>query len=90
MIQATTDGGVNWKQQLDYPKSPGNITNFFTAQFLDTNRGWVAGSHGTILATTDGGVNWKLQFIHASIQGLWSIHFVDGNRGWAGGWHTLS
>ena len=27
--------------------------------FLDQNRGWVAGSRGTLLATTDGGIHWR-------------------------------
>jgi photosystem II stability/assembly factor-like uncharacterized protein len=49
--------------------------------FLDQNRGWVAGSGGTVLQTTDGGETWKrLQTLTRDT--LHDVYFADENVGW--------
>ena len=44
--------------------------------FLDQNRGWVAGSRGTLLATTDGGAHW-LSLVHPGEDAIRDIYFAD-------------
>src|SRR5882724_1620089 len=44
--------------------------------FLDQNRGWVAGSRGTLLATTDGGAHWR-SLVHPSEDTIRDIYFAD-------------
>jgi photosystem II stability/assembly factor-like uncharacterized protein len=49
--------------------------------FLDQNRGWVAGSGGTLLETKDGGVTWKRLF-PLSKDNLHDVYFANENVGW--------
>ena len=49
--------------------------------FLDQNRGWVAGSGGTLLQTTDGGETWK-RLLALTRDNLHDVYFADENVGW--------
>lgn len=49
--------------------------------FLDQNRGWVAGSGGTLLETKDGGVTWKRLF-PLSKDNLHDVYFANESVGW--------
>ena len=49
--------------------------------FLDQNRGWVAGSGGTLLETKDGGVTWK-KLLPLSKDNLHDVYFANENVGW--------
>ena len=49
--------------------------------FVDQNRGWIAGSNGTLLSTVDGGVTWT----KVSLPGrdtLNDVYFSDNANGW--------
>jgi len=48
--------------------------------FLDQNRGWAAGSRGTLLATTDGGVHWR-SLVHPGEDTIRDIYFADDLNG---------
>lgn len=49
--------------------------------FLNENKGWIAGSHGTLLATEDGGANWSA--IKTPTQNnLLDVVFLNGQEGW--------
>lgn len=52
--------------------------------FVDQQRGWAVGRHGTILHTADGGATWQTQQsgVEASLQG---VAFIDAQRGWVVG-----
>ena len=52
IIQATTDGGVNWFSQIIAQQG----INYNSVYFIDSLTGWVTGDNGTILKTTTGGV----------------------------------
>ncbi len=49
--------------------------------FLDQNRGWIAGSKGTLLGTVDGGKSWqvKTSFTEDIVR---DIFFLDEQTGW--------
>ncbi|CAN5174181.1 hypothetical protein BH20ACI1_BH20ACI1_20760 [soil metagenome] len=49
--------------------------------FINENKGWIAGSGGTLLATIDGGKNWKktINFTQDTIK---QVYFSDENNGW--------
>jgi len=49
--------------------------------FLDQNRGWVAGTGGTLLQTTDGGETWK-RLLALTRDTLHDVYFADENVGW--------
>jgi photosystem II stability/assembly factor-like uncharacterized protein len=49
--------------------------------FLDQNRGWVAGSNGTLLQTTDGGATWK-KLLPLTHDTLHDVYFANENVGW--------
>jgi photosystem II stability/assembly factor-like uncharacterized protein len=49
--------------------------------FLDQNRGWVAGSSGTLLETKDGGATWK-KLLPLSKDNLHDVYFANENVGW--------
>jgi len=49
--------------------------------FLDQNRGWVAGSYGTLLQTSDGGTTWhKVPFVNKDA--LIDVYFSNEQVGW--------
>ena len=49
--------------------------------FLDQNRGWAAGSRGTLLSTVDGGQSWQSRSASTRDQ-VRDIFFVDERNGW--------
>ena len=49
--------------------------------FLDQNRGWVAGSYGTLLQTSDGGTTWH-KAPSGTRDALIDVHFSDERVGW--------
>ncbi len=49
--------------------------------FINSNKGWIAGSGGTLLATNDGGRNWK-KTINFSQDTFKQVYFSDENNGW--------
>jgi len=49
--------------------------------FLDQNRGWVAGSNGTLLQTTDGGTTWR-KLNPLSRDTFHDVYFADEKVGW--------
>ena len=54
---------------------------FYDIYFLTENKGWIAGSGGTILTTIDGGKTWKKErdFTSDTIR---EVYFTDENNGW--------
>src|SRR5947208_8523446 len=59
----------------------GTMAWLHSVYFLDQNRGWVAGSNGTLLKTTDSGATWnKISTYTRDI--LRDVYFADENRGW--------
>lgn len=49
--------------------------------FIDEQRGWAAGSNGTILETEDGGVHWQSKKMPSNYSFL-DIYFANENYGW--------
>jgi len=49
--------------------------------FLNRNRGWVAGSNGTLLTTTDSGTTWK-KLSTLTKDNLQDVYFADQENGW--------
>jgi photosystem II stability/assembly factor-like uncharacterized protein len=49
--------------------------------FIDQNRGWVAGSNGTLLKTIDGGVTWS-RAAFVTRDDLRDVYFSDESNGW--------
>src|SRR5690349_23720248 len=49
--------------------------------FIDQNRGWAAGSKGTLLHTEDGGRNWKPTAASTDDQ-IRDVFFIDELNGW--------
>ena len=49
--------------------------------FLDANRGWIAGSNGTLLSTVDGGATWS-RTSFTSRDSFNDVYFADSANGW--------
>ncbi|WP_431137581.1 YCF48-related protein [Psychroserpens mesophilus] len=56
-IYKTTDGGLNWTEQLNENNIPGGYY-FRNIEFLNENIGFIGTLNGTFFKTIDGGVNW--------------------------------
>jgi photosystem II stability/assembly factor-like uncharacterized protein len=52
-----------------------------TVFFLDQNRGWAAGSRGTLLATADGGASWQIK-PKPTEDSIRDLYFSDERNGW--------
>jgi photosystem II stability/assembly factor-like uncharacterized protein len=68
--------------RADWVKHESNsLAWFHDVYFLTEDKGWIAGSGGTLLATTDGGKTWKKEtnFTSDTIRG---VYFTDENNGW--------
>lgn len=65
-----------WRKQ-----SAGTLAWLRAIYFLDAQRGWIAGSNGTLLATTDGGASWKIaqKFSEDNFR---DVFFFDRENGW--------
>jgi len=59
----------------------GTMALLHSVYFLDQNRGWVAGSGGTLLQTIDGGESWK-RLLSFTRDTLHDVYFADENVGW--------
>lgn len=57
-IYKTTDGGLNWTEQLNENDIPGGYY-FRNIEFLNENIGFIGTLNGTFFKTIDGGVNWS-------------------------------
>jgi photosystem II stability/assembly factor-like uncharacterized protein len=73
-------GAVNIK--ADWKKvNSGTLAWLYSIYFVNQNKGWIAGSQGTLLETTDGGATWKTspKFTGDTIR---DIYFSDEQTGW--------
>ncbi len=52
--------------------------------FVSENKGFIAGSGGTLLATADGGKSWTKRNVYTG-DAIEQIHFTDENSGWTVG-----
>lgn len=70
----TADAG--WSRQ-----NSGTLAWLHSIYFLDENRGWIAGSRGTVLTTGDGGKTWTrtVKFTGDTIR---DVYFADARSGW--------
>ena len=59
----------------------GTMAWLHAVYFLDQNRGWVAGSNGTLLQTADGGTTWKKLSL-LTRDSLDDVYFADERNGW--------
>ena len=57
------------------------LASLHAVDFLDSERGWIAGSRGTLLTSVDGGKSWKPEKPFTQ-DNLVDIHFVDSQNGW--------
>lgn len=68
--------------RADWVKHESNsLAWFYDVYFLTEQKGWIAGSGGTLLTTIDGGKTWKKEtnFTSDTIRG---VYFTDENNGW--------
>lgn len=68
--------------RADWQKVKSNTLAWLHAvYFVNQNRGWIAGSNGTLLITEDGGSSWTAtgKFTEDTIR---DIYFSDENHGW--------
>ena len=84
VIAHTTDGGKTWEPQRsgvhDHPLRE--------VQFVDAQKGWIAGENGIILHTKDSGETWVKQTTNTS-NALFDLQFLSAEEGWAvGDWGT--
>ena len=56
-IYKTTNGGLDWVEQLNENNIPGNYY-FRNIEFLNEDIGFIGTLNGTFFRTTDGGTNW--------------------------------
>ena len=56
-VYKTTDGGLNWTEQLNEADLPGGYY-FRNIEFLNETIGFIGTLNGTFFKTVDGGVNW--------------------------------
>lgn len=59
----------------------GTMAWLHAVYFLDQNRGWVAGSGGTLLKTIDGGQTWR-RLLPLTKDNLRDVYFADEKTGW--------
>ncbi|MDC8446595.1 MAG: YCF48-related protein, partial [Nitrosomonas sp.] len=65
-------------------QNSGVSASLLNVAFIDTQRGWVVGTKGTILSTIDGGKSWQAQSSGTDVL-LSDVMFVDAQRGWVVG-----
>lgn len=66
----------NWTRQTS-----GTMSWLRSVYFIDQDRGWVAGTSGTLLHTTDGGQTWK-RMPALTRDTLHDVYFADDDTGW--------
>jgi hypothetical protein len=79
LILKTTDGGVNWTNQLS-----GTSEWLLSVCFNNSNTGYIVGDDGIIMKTTDGGTSWTRQ-TSGTLYPIYSISFIDAGTGYAVG-----
>jgi photosystem II stability/assembly factor-like uncharacterized protein len=62
-------------------RTSGTMAWLHAVYFLDQNRGWVAGSRGTLLETIDGGQTWR-RLLPLTKDNLRDVYFADEKTGW--------
>jgi photosystem II stability/assembly factor-like uncharacterized protein len=68
--------------KADWVKQNANsLAWFHDVYFLTENKGWIAGSGGTLLMTVDGGKTWK-QETNFTEDNIRQIYFTSENDGW--------
>lgn len=67
---------ATWTRQTS-----GTMAWLHSVYFLDQNRGWVAGSNGTLLKTTDSGATWN-KVSTFTRDTLRDVYFADERNGW--------
>jgi len=69
-------------QAASWTRQPaGTMAWLHAVYFLDQNRGWVAGSGGTLLQTSDGGQTWR-KLLPLTRDNLRDVYFADEKIGW--------
>ena len=71
-----TVSAATWTRQPS-----GTMAWLHAVYFLDQNRGWVAGSGGTLLETRDGGQTWR-KLLSLTKDNLRDVYFADEKTGW--------
>lgn len=69
-----------WVYQNPYPTS----NTLLAVKFVTSQKGWIAGEHGTILYTEDGGDTWEAQESGTEAD-IKSLAFINEKQGWAAG-----
>lgn len=72
--QSTTQG--TW-QRLRSP----SLAWFHAICFTDKQRGWIAGSNGSLLRTTDSGETWQVR-PRPTTDDIHDVYFTDADTGW--------
>lgn len=88
-ILHTEDGGNTWGEQdcqdivpvIEKWEWGKPLPALFDVDFIDENRGWIAGIEGIILFTEDRGKHWKKLETNTKMA-IYAVE-VKGNRGWA-------
>ena len=75
LLLAPLSGVAQWERHRT-----GTLSWFRSIYFLDRDRGWVAGSRGTLLTSRDGGNTWTLQ-PKPTEDNIHDIFFSDENNG---------
>ncbi|MEP3837917.1 MAG: YCF48-related protein [Algibacter sp.] len=75
-IFKTTDGGLNWTEQLNHSELPGNNYYFRNVEFLNENIGFVGTLNGAFYKTVDGGDNWTEVTISPNPNAICGINAV--------------
>ena len=70
LILATTDGGLNWKQQFSAPNESRPLLDVW---FRNAQQGYAVGAYGALLSTVDGGTTWLAQHQTEDDHHLYSI-----------------
>jgi photosystem II stability/assembly factor-like uncharacterized protein len=79
VILNSSDGGITWQNN---GVSPVTDKYLYSADFINSNTGWVAGGSGTVIKTTNGGNRWFGQYTN-NPNYIININFIDENTGWA-------
>ncbi len=84
-VYHTVDGGLTWVLALE------QNSYFFSVDFVDTQRGWIASIGALYFRTVDGGVNWTPHVLPPRFvsPGVSEIRFANANVGWVVGWDGL-